>query len=124
MVMETNVRDIQAASRPRYSQAVLWGVFLSLVIVGATAILGRAAANLSAAATQNPELYLHMELNRRSIEYDRSTVEYLGSPNNINETRAYFVETDAGFQRMLMKYINGRWVLDDVSSPLHINQAE
>lgn len=103
--------DIRHLSDFRYTHAVLWALIMSLIVVGITAGLGRAALNLKASLTEKPDLAVYVLL--PELEIGRSTLlrerEY---------ERDYLVESKDGplFVRLRKDGETDRWYVSEKES--------
>lgn len=81
-----------------------WALLGSSVIVGATAVLGRAALNLRAALTDKPDIGIYMLLPDEGI---RETTLLRETENQ----RDYLAETRDGSKLIILRKEGGEWTV-------------
>ena len=81
--------DIEKISHGKYKNALLYAILASVIIVVASALVGRAALNLDAALTEKPDLALFLLLPEEDIEYSTVLREQ-------EHERDYLIETPDG----------------------------
>lgn len=101
------MQDITRLSRWRYSHTILWAVGISLLIVGITAGLGRAALNLKAALTDKPDVGIYLLLPNEEI----SEVTVLREFEN---ERDYLVQTKEGAKFVKLLRVAGEWEIGEI----------
>ena len=107
---------VHLLSRRHYSRAVLWAISLSVVVVGASAALARAAHNFKIALTDKPDIAIYLLLPDENI----TTAKVLRSSDT---ERDYLAETKDGPKLVKMKKGKDQWYAALVE-PMHEDEAE
>lgn len=93
---------IDRLSRWRFLNTTFWALFVSAVIVGGAAFLGRATINLKAALTDKPDIAIYLLLPKEDI----GAVTLLRE--SINE-RHYLAETKDGPKLVILEKREEKW---------------
>lgn len=99
--------DVTHLSRWRYSHTLVWAIGISLLIVGITAGLGRAALNLKAALTDKPDVGIYLLLPQEEI----SDVTVLREFDN---ERDYLIQTKEGPKFVKLLRVAGKWEVGEI----------
>lgn len=103
---------IHTLSSRRYGHTVLWSILLSIVIVCAVSLLGRAAHNFKAALTDAPDVAIYLLLKEEGL--GNTTLLRV---NEEDTERAYLAETATG-PKLIKLRKNQQWMVDFIE-PLH-----
>lgn len=103
---------IHSLSGRRYGHTVLWSIFMSIAIVCAVSMLGRAAHNFKAALTDAPDVAIYLLLQDEGL--GNTT---LLRANDDDTERAYLAETKTG-PKLIKLRKNKQWMVDFIE-PLH-----
>ncbi len=103
---------IHTLSSRRYGHTVLWSILLSIAIVCAVSMLGRAAHNFKAALTDAPDVAIYLLLKEEGL--GNTTLLRV---NDDDTERAYLAETKDG-PKLIKLRKNQQWMVDFIE-PLH-----
>lgn len=101
---KTKTFDVYTLTHNGMRSALLWALFLSIFLVVAASLLGRATRNLDAALTEKPDLAVYVLLKERNI----SSSIFLRESED-GKRRDYLAETASGKILVVLRHGEEQW---------------